>query len=143
VATAPVEAPVEKPPEPTRAEKAERAAKEKAERIAKEKAERAARKKEATLTARVEPSPQPAARPVEPTPAPPPAPAPQQSNQLAAIAAAAIEDGEKCLRAKQYDCAIANANSALRVEPASSRAKRLKGEAEDAQRRALSSIKIE
>jgi hypothetical protein len=59
------------------------------------------------------------------------------------MAAAAVEDGEKCLRAKQYDCAIANANAALRAEPASPRAKRLKGEAEDAQRRAISQIKIE
>jgi hypothetical protein len=94
---------------------------------------------------RAEPSARPAPKPlapVEPTPATPPAPA-GQSNQLAAIAAAALEDGEKCLRARQYDCAIANANSALRVEPASARAKRLKGDAEDAQRRALSSIKIE
>ncbi|HEX2824992.1 MAG TPA: protein kinase [Burkholderiales bacterium] len=140
VATAPVET---KPPAPTRAEKAEQAAREKAERIAKEKAERAAKKKEAALTARVEPPPQPATRPLALTPVEPtPAPAPQ-TNQLAAIAAAAIEDAEKCLRAKQFDCAIANANSALRADPTSSRAKRLKGDAEEAQRRALSSIKIE
>jgi serine/threonine protein kinase len=71
----------------------------------------------------------------EPTPAAP--------NPLAGMAAAALEDGEKCLRSKQYDCAIANANAALRAEPANQRARRLKGEAEEAQRRALSEIRIE
>jgi hypothetical protein len=70
-------------------------------------------------------------------------PAPAAPNPLAGMAAAALEDGEKCLRSKQYDCAIANANAALRAEPANQRARRLKGEAEEAQRRALSEIKIE
>ena len=108
-----------------------------------DKTERIAKKKEPTLKARTEAREQPDPRPITIAPAEAPQPPPVQSTQLAAIAAAAIEDGEKCLRAKQYDCAIANANSALRVEPASVRAKRLKGDAEDAQRRALSSIKIE
>ena len=111
-----------------------------------EAAAKVAKPKPETIPARAEVRAQPAApKPLALAPSEPPreAPAPGASNQLAAIAAAAIDDGEKCLRAKQYDCAIANANSALRVEPASARAKRLKGDAEDEQRRALSSIKIE
>ena len=107
-----------------------------------EKTERAA-KKPPTATARADVSEQPKPKPLALAPVEPREPPAAQSNQLAAIAAAALEDGEKCLRAKQYDCAIANASSALRVEPASSRATRLKGDAEEAQRRALSSIKIE
>ncbi|MBI5276159.1 MAG: protein kinase [Burkholderiales bacterium] len=81
-------------------------------------------------------------RPPAPT-QPREAPAPEAANQMAALAAAALFDGEKCLRSKEYSCAIANANSALRAEPTSVRAKRLKEAAEEAQRRALSQIRID
>ncbi len=68
---------------------------------------------------------------------------PRPDNRLAALAATFLQDGEKCFQAKQYDCAIAKANDALQVEPASAQARRLKAAASDEQQRALRQIKIE
>jgi len=104
---------------------------------------RAVRREPAATPPRTAFRERPAPGPIAVAPPQAPEPAPAAPNQLAGMAAAAIEDGEKCLRSKQYDCAIAYANAALRAEPASQRAKRLKGEAEEAQRRAISQIKIE
>jgi hypothetical protein len=100
---------------------------------------RPARREPAPTPAREKPAP----RAVAIAPPQPSEPSPAVPNPLAGMAAAAVEDGEKCLRSKQYDCAIANANAALRAEPANQRARRLKGEAEEAQKRAISQIKIE
>ena len=64
-------------------------------------------------------------------------------NRLAMLLATFLQDGEKCFQAKQYDCAIAKANDALQVDPASSQARRLKAAASEEQQRALKQIKIE
>jgi len=94
-------------------------------------------------------SPAPVIAPREPARATPP-PAKQSptstgfsSSEAASLVGATLQDGEKCFTAKQYDCAIANANAALRVDPSSTRAQRLKADSIEAQRRALSEIKIE
>jgi serine/threonine protein kinase len=81
--------------------------------------------------------------PAEVAPPQAPAPTPPAPNPLAAIVAAALDDGEKCLRAKRYDCAITNANNAIRAEPGSARAHRLKRNAEDAQQEAVKQITVE
>jgi len=79
-----------------------------------------------------------------PAPHPPKdAPTGALSEREAAAVVADLEAGEKCFQAKQYDCAIASAKSALRVDPNSARAGLLKADAEEAQRRALSEIKIQ
>ena len=108
-------------------------------------------------------APQPSAkedqpRIAEPLPAKPPvkagalarqpkAPAAEEQqrpdNRLAMLVATFLQDGEKCFQAKQYDCAIAKANDALQVDPASTPARRLKAAASDEQQRALRQIKIE
>ena len=64
-------------------------------------------------------------------------------NKLASLVAAFLQDGEKCFRAKQYDCAIAKADAALQVEPASAPARQLKTAAAEEQQRVLKQIKIE
>ena len=109
------------------------------------------------------PAPTPAASPVQPpvqeareakAPAKVAAPArrvkaaaaqepPPAANRLAALAATFMQDGEKCFKAKQYDCAIANANAALQVDPDSAPAQKLKTAAAGEQQRALKQIKIE
>ena len=64
-------------------------------------------------------------------------------NKLASLVAAFLQDGEKCFRAKQYDCAIAKADAALQVEPGSAPARQLKTAAAEEQQRAIKQIKIE
>jgi hypothetical protein len=76
----------------------------------------------------------PAAAAKEPEPA---------ENKLASLVAAFLQDGEKCFRAKQYDCAIAKADAALQVEPGSAPARQLKTAAVEEQQRAIRQIKIE
>jgi serine/threonine protein kinase len=68
---------------------------------------------------------------------------PRPDNRLAVLLAAFLQDGEKCFQAKQYDCAIAKANDALQVDPASAQARKLKTAAMEEQQRALKQIKIE
>lgn len=68
---------------------------------------------------------------------------PRPDNRLALLVASFLQDGEKCFKAKQYDCAIAKANDALQVDPDSAQARRLKAAASDEQQRALKQIKIE
>jgi serine/threonine protein kinase len=64
-------------------------------------------------------------------------------DKLALLAAAFLQDGEKCFRAKQYDCAIAKADAALQVDPGSAPARQLKTAAAEEQQRALKQIKID
>lgn len=78
---------------------------------------------------------QPKASPAEPQAGP--------DDRLAVLLTTFLQDGEKCFQAKQYDCAIAKANDALQVDPASTQARRLKAAAADEQQRALRQIKIE
>jgi Meckel syndrome type 1 protein len=63
--------------------------------------------------------------------------------EVDSLVADALRDGEKCLGAKQYDCAIAYANAVLRFDPGNAQGQKLKTEAVQAQQRALSGIKIE
>ena len=59
------------------------------------------------------------------------------------LLAGMIEDGEACMAKKKYDCAIANAKAALRIEPASAGAKALQRRAELEQKKAMESISIQ
>jgi serine/threonine protein kinase len=88
-------------------------------------------------------APKVANAPVRQQPKAPAAEEPRPDNRLAALVATFLQDGEKCFQAKQYDCAIAKANDALQVDPASTQARRLKAAASDEQQRALRQIKIE
>ena len=54
-----------------------------------------------------------------------------------------LTDGYKCLSAKRFDCAIANATTALKIAPNNSRALELKSLAQKGQQQALSAIKID
>jgi hypothetical protein len=75
-----------------------------------------------------------AAAPEEPPPA---------DNRLASLVATFMQNGEKCFKAKQYDCAITNANAALQIDPGSAPAQKLKTAAAEEQQRALKQIRIE
>jgi serine/threonine protein kinase len=89
-------------------------------------------------------APKAASAPVRQQPKASPAEAqPRPDDRLAALLTTFLQDGEKCFQAKQYDCAIAKANDALQVDPASAQARRLKAAASDEQQRALRQIKIE
>ena len=102
--------------------------------------------KEEASVAPPAPKPQPPKRAAQPEKkaiakaqeAPPPA-----ENRLGVLVATFLQDGEKCFQAKQYDCAITNANAALQVDPGSAPARKLKTSAADAQQRAIKQIKIE
>jgi hypothetical protein len=90
------------------------------------------------------PAPKPAARGDAPQDKVAAAKEPERpANDVALLAASFLQDGEKCFRAKQYDCAIAKANEALRVDPGSAPARQLKTAAAEEQQRALKQIKIE
>jgi len=58
------------------------------------------------------------------------------------VALTMISDGESCFAQKKFECAIANANSALKVDPSSSLAKDLLSKSQYAQKKALQSITI-
>lgn len=58
------------------------------------------------------------------------------------VVAGILDEGNACMTAKRYDCAIANANAALRVSPNDARAHALREHATTAQRQALNSISI-
>lgn len=73
---------------------------------------------------------------------PSPRSAPATTNAGSAAVAGILEEGAACMTAKRYDCAIANANAALRVVPADGRARALRDRAMAAQRDALDSISI-
>jgi hypothetical protein len=68
---------------------------------------------------------------------------PPADNRLASLVATFMQNGEKCFKAKQYDCAITNANAALQVDPGSAPAQKLKTAAAEEQQRALKQIRIE
>src|SRR5262245_49894117 len=73
-----------------------------------------------------------------------PAKEPEASvSNVALQVAAFLQDGQKCFQAKQYDCAIAWPNAALRVDPGSATARQLKSAATEEQQRAIRQIKIE
>ena len=57
--------------------------------------------------------------------------------------AATLAEASQCMARKQYDCVIANADGALRLDKANARAKELKRQAKEAQNRALSQIQIQ
>ena len=68
---------------------------------------------------------------------------PPADNRLASLVATFMQNGEKCFKAKQYDCAITNANAALQIDPGSAPAQKLKTAAAEEQQRALKQIRIE
>jgi hypothetical protein len=81
-------------------------------------------------------------------PAPPPvtvdqAPAAKAANPMQAAIDGTLEEGEKCMARKKYDCAITNANTVLRLDPGNPRGAEMKRRAKDAQDRALSEINIQ
>ena len=81
-------------------------------------------------------------------PAPPPvavdqAPAAKAANPMQAAIDGTLEEGEKCMARKKYDCAISNANTVMRLDPGNPRGAEMKHRAKDAQDRALSEINIQ
>jgi len=53
-----------------------------------------------------------------------------------------LDDADACMAIKKFDCAMTNAQSALRVDPGNARAQSVKQRAEAEQKRALQSISI-
>ena len=74
--------------------------------------------------------------------APPPVAAPRDSTIDNAVAAS-LAEASQCMARKQYDCVIANADGALRLDRGNARAQELKRQAKEAQNRALSQIQIQ
>lgn len=75
-----------------------------------------------------------------------PVPEPAADRAAAAADAAVLQilaQGKACMTRKQYDCAIANAKSVLLIAPGNADALALQKQAQDAQRKALSEIRIE
>lgn len=64
------------------------------------------------------------------------------STSVAPAVSGILGDGENCMTKKNYDCAITNAKSALRIDPNNEKAKDLQRRADAAQRRAINSIVI-
>lgn len=60
-----------------------------------------------------------------------------------AAISAALDDAAQCFNQKQFDCAIANANTVLRFSPGNRQALDMKRRAREAQDRALSLIQIQ
>lgn len=54
-----------------------------------------------------------------------------------------LEEGEKCMARKKYDCAITSANTVMRLDPGNPRGAEMKRKARNAQDRALSQIDIQ
>ncbi|GBU14890.1 hypothetical protein AwPolaro_02680 [Polaromonas sp.] len=86
------------------------------------------------------PAPQP--KPEKKVNPPVPATAPRDSTIDSAIAAS-LAEASQCMNRKQYDCVIANAEGALRLDKGNARAQKLRREAKEAQNRALSQIQIQ
>ena len=70
-------------------------------------------------------------------------PAAKAANPMQAAIDGTLEEGEKCMARKKYDCAISNANTVMRLDPGNPRAAEMKRKAKDAQDRALSEINIQ
>jgi len=82
------------------------------------------------------------------TPAPTPVvgdqvPTAKAANPMQAAIDGTLEEGEKCMARKKYDCAISNANTVMRLDPGNPRGAEMKRKAKDAQDRALSEINIQ
>jgi hypothetical protein len=81
-------------------------------------------------------------------PMPPPVtvdqvPATKVANPMQAAIDSTLDEGEKCMSRKKYDCAITSANTVMRLDPGNSQGATLKRRAKDAQDRALSEINIQ
>ena len=70
-------------------------------------------------------------------------PASRTANPMQAAIDGTLEEGEKCMARKKYDCAISNANTVMRLDPGNPRGAEMKRKAKDAQDRALSEINIQ
>ncbi len=78
----------------------------------------------------------------------PPAAARQESpgNQAGALTVAinaSLDEGNRCMARKKYDCAIASASTVLRLDPHNARALDMERKAKAAQNKALSQIEIQ
>lgn len=74
----------------------------------------------------------------------PPAPvAVPRDSTIDGAVAATLTEASQCMARKQYDCVIANANGALRLDKGNTRAQELRRQAKEAQERALSQIQIQ
>jgi hypothetical protein len=62
---------------------------------------------------------------------------------MSAAITGALDDGAKCMSQKKFDCAIASANTVLRLAPGNRSAQDMKRRAREAQDRALSQIEIQ
>ena len=62
---------------------------------------------------------------------------------MAGAIAASLDEGMQCMNQKKFDCAIANANTVLRLSPGNRQAQDMKRRAKEAQERAMSQIRIE
>lgn len=87
---------------------------------------------------------EPAPKPAKSKPTPPPKPAADGADSaLNRIIDDTLAAATQCMNRKKYDCAIANADTVLRMAPANQRANSLKRQAKAAQDKALSDIQIE
>ena len=68
---------------------------------------------------------------------------PAQENPLQTAIDASLEEGQKCMSRKKFDCAISSANTILRLDSGNAQALEMKRKAKEAQDRALSQIEIQ
>lgn len=66
-----------------------------------------------------------------------------QADALAMAINASLEEGNRCMGRKKYDCAISSANTVLRLDAHNSRALDMKRKAKAAQDKAISQIEIQ
>ena len=109
------------------------------------------------LPRHVKPEPKPVSKSVSkpvsksiPTPVPslaatpPSTPAPgRDEGVMTGAINASLDEGMQCMNQKKFDCAIANANTVLRLAPGNRQAQDMRRRAKEAQDRAMSQIKIE
>ncbi|MEY4591878.1 MAG: hypothetical protein RIR18_773 [Pseudomonadota bacterium] len=107
-----------------------------AEKLAAAQQEEAKKKAAASTAAAKSPAPTTTVHQPSSSPTNPP------KNPNSAIVDGMVKDGAECLAAKRFDCAITQAKSALRVDPASSTAKSLLQKAKAGQQAAMDSIEI-
>lgn len=118
------------------------------DRVLKQIGDNSAASQATSVTESRTPSPPPVVYSPPPPPASAPAPAPVQplpaTNQVNnnSVIAGMLDDGDACMANKKFDCAIADATSALRFNPGNVRAQILKQRAEAEQEKALRTITI-
>jgi hypothetical protein len=66
-----------------------------------------------------------------------------KSNGMQVAIDTTLDEGEKCMARKKYDCALSSANTVLRLDAANTRGMEMKRKAKEAQDKALSQIDIQ